>query len=1300
MLGEHVGSYEILEEIGKGGMATVYRARQASVERDVAVKAIRRAVAADADAIQRFQREAKLIARLEHPHILPVYDFDAAHDPPFLVMRYLDSGTLDDVLEQGRLPLDEVAYLMRQVCSALDYAHRQGIVHRDIKPSNIMIDQEGNAFVSDLGIARIVSDSGGRQITETGAIIGTPEYMSPEQAQGRDDVDGRADIYSMGIMLFQMLTGRLPFSGGNPMSLLLQHIHDPVPSLTALNPDVPAAVEAVVARALAKDRDQRYAGALELSTELSAALGGAIAAEPSRLREAAHTSIILRRGGRVGEPTSTPSEQNRQVTALYANAAEYASLVEAVAGGEASRRAMNALWESLVRIIQGARGRVMTRSDTDLLAVWGAEAAGEDDAIQAVHAALDLQQTLRSLGAAFLGIQEDALPLNIGVHSGVVLLTPSDSPGQYSASGATISLANRLMQNAPGLILVTLDTYRQIRGVFDIQPDVPLRLRGRSEPVPTYRVLQAKPRAFRVTPRGVEGVATGMIGREAELKHLQNAFFDAFEEGERRVVTISGEAGVGKSRLLYEFAQWGDLRPERYFIFRGRGTPEARERPYALLRDIIAYRLEILENDPPDAVLRKLEAGVAELRAEDGDTAALLGHLCGYDLSASPILREMQSDPAQLADVARARAVRIFTSLAQRENVSFQLEDLHHADDASLDFFNDLFRADEGLHLLAVCVARPDLFRRRPDWGSGQVSHTRLELKPLDRRESRDLVHEILQKVDQVPKGLRDLLVERAEGNPYYLEELVKMLIDDHVILREDEEHWRVEEARLGALQVPPTLFGLLETRFDTLLPPEKLVLQRAAVFGRIFYDHVLETMDEADDTHVTDLPAVLATLAKREFIFHRETSVFAGNQEYIFGQAMLRDTIYDRLLERQLRVYHRAAAAWLVSLDRGREFLPLIADHYEKAGMPLEASQALRQAGDQARSHGLVREAVQLYQRALAQLPDGDDPGRLSLLMALGGAANDQADLPVADRVLQEALDLSMQLEDIRAQAEAHYQFSLLDTYRGQYEPGLAHLDQALPLAKASGDRAMQANVLYGLANTRFRAGQLEAAAVAAEESIAMARALDDNVLLATALNRLGTRFETQGKLEVARGYYEQGLDLARRIGNRRIEQALLHNIGNQMSKKGDWPEAIRYLEMAEAVAHDVGDLFGAMLTSAGLAQGYLRTGDTARGKRQVETCLRFGLRGGSEFWLLLGVLVLGELMIARGDVVEGLAAIDLVRKSAAMDHDLLNDTHTALSFWTDRLKLTPEELQQAQATAANLDVHSLIDKALQEGP
>src|SRR5688572_28501526 len=210
LLTNQLGPYQILEEIGRGGMAAVYRARQASVDRDVAIKVILKGIAGDYAAVQRFQREARLIARLEHPHILPVYDFDSAHEPPYLVMRYLDSGTLKEVMAQGLLPHDEIAYLMRQICSALDYAHRQNIVHRDIKPSNILIDREGNAFVSDLGIARITSGEANKPITESGMIVGTPDYMSPEQAQGEDDVDYRTDIYALGMMYFEMLTGDLP----------------------------------------------------------------------------------------------------------------------------------------------------------------------------------------------------------------------------------------------------------------------------------------------------------------------------------------------------------------------------------------------------------------------------------------------------------------------------------------------------------------------------------------------------------------------------------------------------------------------------------------------------------------------------------------------------------------------------------------------------------------------------------------------------------------------------------------------------------------------------------------------------------------------------------------------------------------------------------------------------------------------------------------------------------------------------------------------------------------------------------
>ncbi len=1296
MLGEHIGSYEILEEIGKGGMATVYRARQASVDRDVAIKVIRRAIAGDPEAVQRFQREARLIARLEHPHILPIYDFDGAHDPPYLVMRYLDSGTLEEIMEQGLLPHDEVAYLMRQVCSALDYAHRQGIVHRDIKPSNIMIDQQGNAFVADLGIARIAAEAGGRQITATGAIIGTPDYMSPEQAQGRDDVDARADIYALGAMLFQMLTGEVPYPADTPMNVLMKHIHEPLPSVREKNPTVPAAAEAVVRKAMAKERAERYASAIELGQAVSDALG-ASTADPTRLREAASTSIIRRSGGKrmTGTRGTTPSEQNRQVTALYANAAEYAALVDQVAGSEAARRAMAALHEAIDGVIATFHGRVLTSSDNDHLALWGAEAATEVDAERSVRAALGMHAALRSLGAAFLGDGGEALPLSIGIHSGVALLTPSDRPGSISASGSTISLANRLMQNAAGLVLITHDTYRQVRGVFDVQPDLPVRLRGRSEPVATYRVLAAKPHAFRINTRGVEGVETRMVGLEAELKHLQNAFLDAFEDGETHVVTISGEAGVGKSRLLYEFAEWAELRPERYFVFRGRATPEARGLPFALLRDMFAWRFGIQDDDPPERIMEKLERGVAELSGENVAAAHLLGSLCGYDLSTSPHVRPLMGDPEQLGRQARHAVLNLIVELAQTRYASLQLEDIHHADDASLDLLNDLFLADPRLHLLAVCVARPTLFDRRPAWGSGQAAHSRIEIKPLDKRESRSLVQEILKKVDEVPRAVRDLLVERAEGNPYYLEELVKMLIDDHVIVCESDDRWRVEETRLGALEVPPTLYGLLEARVDTLLAPEKLTLQRASVFGRIFYDKVLAAMDALDESHVADLPGVLQALAKREFVFKRESSAFAESVEFIFSQAMLRDTIYERLLDRQRRTYHRAAGDWLAELDRADEYLPQIAEHYLLAGAKAEAVEALRRAGDHARRRGLDREAEEIYQRALALFPpEGDPVVRLGLLLGQGTAAAVRGELGKAQPVLEEALELAEKLGDLPSQANAHLQLGLTATTRGDYPAALAQLDAALPLSAQNNDGGLHANVLYGMANTHFRVGNYDQAERFCRECISTARALGDDFLLAAALNRLGTTLDQANKVQEALTEFDAALELARRIGYRRVEQSVYNNRGNIAMRQEDWPAALQDMNQALTISRAIGDLLGEFISSVNIITILARSGDPSGAVPFLGTGAQLARRIESTSVFVGLIASCGELLLSKGDITRGLAWLGMARHHPSAAADTHSDIDEGLVFWKKRLGLRAEDVEAGIEAGRQQDLAKLLQE------
>lgn len=318
MIGSKLGQYELIEEVGRGGMAAVYRAYQASMDRFVAVKVIYRSIAADARTLERFQREARLVARLEHPHILPVYDYDGAHDPPYIVMRYLQSGTLKDVLEREKLPLSEVAQLFAQIAAALDYAHRQGVIHRDIKPSNIMIDREGNAFLTDFGIARAIETSDAQGLTGTGIAIGTPGYMAPEQGMG-SPIDGRADIYAMGVMLFEMLAGSLPYKGETPMAVIMKHISDPVPLISQVKSDLPLGVDAVIQKAMAKTPDARYASAGEMSRAFNAALGPDfdMQSTPVRLQAAAtqtiHDLAAIRaeRKAGAGTGTGTPGQGTR-----------------------------------------------------------------------------------------------------------------------------------------------------------------------------------------------------------------------------------------------------------------------------------------------------------------------------------------------------------------------------------------------------------------------------------------------------------------------------------------------------------------------------------------------------------------------------------------------------------------------------------------------------------------------------------------------------------------------------------------------------------------------------------------------------------------------------------------------------------------------------------------------------------------------------------------------------------------------------------------------------------------------------
>jgi ligand-binding sensor domain-containing protein/tRNA A-37 threonylcarbamoyl transferase component Bud32 len=277
--GKRLGAYQLIEQIGQGGMATIFKSYQPSMDRYVAVKVLPSHFTQDETFSARFMQEARTLARLEHPHILPVHDYGEQEGITYLVMRYIEAGTLKDlVARQGPLDLREAERIIDQVGRALSYAHSQGIVHRDIKPSNVLIDERGDAFLTDFGIAKLVA--GTAQFTTTGAIVGTPAYMSPEQGLAQR-VDARSDIYALGVVLYEIITGQVPFEAETPLAVLLKHVNDPLPPPRQIKPDLPESVERVILKAMAKSPDDRFQTADEMVDALHSAVLAATAAAPT-----------------------------------------------------------------------------------------------------------------------------------------------------------------------------------------------------------------------------------------------------------------------------------------------------------------------------------------------------------------------------------------------------------------------------------------------------------------------------------------------------------------------------------------------------------------------------------------------------------------------------------------------------------------------------------------------------------------------------------------------------------------------------------------------------------------------------------------------------------------------------------------------------------------------------------------------------------------------------------------------------------------------------------------------------------
>ena len=997
----------------------------------------------------------------------------------------------------------------------------------------------------------------------------------------------------------------------------------------------------------------------------------------------------------------------KQVSVLFLDVVGSTRLSEQL-DPEDVQASMNDALARCTGIVQAHQGKVLNYAGDSLLAVFGSDEVREDDAERAVLAGLALLQEGQRQGRLVQQRYGHAgFDVRVGIHTGTVLLG-GGVDGQSSIQGFTVNVAARMEQSAPaGALRISHDTYRHIRGVFDVTQQAPMEVKGVSEPMVTYLVQRCKPRAFRVAGRGIAGVETHMVGRERELEQLQHAYQRLHRQSQLAIITIVAEAGLGKSRLLYEFQNWAEARPERFLLFRGRAHPTTQRQPYGLLRDMLAWRLQIADGDSMPAARQKFEDGIVPLFLPDTSAdmaqaqAHLLGHLIGIDFGASRHIRALQDDSQQIRNQGFHAAAQLLRRIADQNNkpVVVLLDDLHWADDGSLDFLDYFLQVNADVPILLLGLARPALFERRPNWPGARQAQC-IKLGALDPGSSQLLVSELLKKLPEIPPSLRQLISRSAEGNPFYMEELLKMLVDEGAIITSDQ-HWRVNPEKLWAVRVPPTLTGVLQARLDGLQPIEKLALQQAAVIGHVFWDQALTAIDARAG-------AALATLTRRELVLAQAQSGLEGVREFVFKHQLLHQVTYETVLKHMRRKYHGAVAAWLSGLTgaRANDFLGATAEHFEQAGEYAQAAEFFTRAGEHAGARHAHEAALDHIAKALA-LTEAIDKAALKpvqpdqrllrwrlfdvrerTLDLQGRRSEQQADLAA----LQEIADA---LDDDHRRAEVAWRRSTLAMRTGDYRTMENAARAAMALADHAGDAMLGLRGQHRLALALAYSGATAQGQALAHEGLATARRLGTRPLEALFLNALSVIADIQVDRLVSLELDQQDLQINRELGNRRHEAIALVNLGGGWLRLGEHTQAGRYLEEGLCVARAVGDRITQANTLTHLSALALRLGDDALALAHAQMALDIASAAQTPEFEAIALYSLGNAELALGRHAAATAAFEQAQSVAlAIGSATQHDASAGLA----RVALAQGDAASALPTVTRLH-RLLLEENLIEG-
>ncbi|WP_437588673.1 serine/threonine-protein kinase [Sorangium sp. So ce1000] len=1085
---------EALAEIG--GMGAVYRAFDVTTGRRVAAKVLHDP---SPQHLARFAREAELLARLEHPGIVRHVAYNAAREStPFLAMEWLEGEDLSRLLSRRRLTVTEAVELGARVAAALGAAHAQGVVHRDLKPANLFLvgGQIAEPKLLDFGIARLPDMV---PITAAGVLVGTPEYMAPEQARSGDEVGAPADIFSLGCLLFECLTGAPPFQADHLIALLARIIFDEPPRLSERCPGAPLWLDALVSQMLEKDPARR-----------------------PRDGAAAYAALATQevQGGWISGPTSsalTSSERRFHGVAVVGRAP--ASALDATLSVSDVGADAGALREVAARF----EGRLELLADGTAVLIVGRPHVPTDVAAQLARCALALRERVPdrpiaiTVGWGELGC---GLPVGDAIQRAAGLLR-----GEGRA-GAPQILVDK---TTAGLLEARFEAAITASGALELRGE-----RGAAEP---WRPLLGRP--------------TRCVGRDHELRVLEQTFAACAGEPAARAVLVIGGAGMGKSRLLQEHLAALRRAVAPAEIWAGRGDPLRAGSIGGLLAEAIRGAAGITGGEPIEERRALLRARVARRvpEAERRRIEEFLGELVGVpflDDDSLP-LRAARQDPELLGEQMQ-RALRDFLRAeCAVQPVVLALEDVHWADRASVAAIDTVLRELADQPLVVLATARPEIKQAHPDlWA--ERGRQELCLRQLSPRACAQLAREALGDAALGDGALIDRLVAQSEGQPFFLEELIRA----------------TAEGRGDAL--PETVVAMVQVRLEALPPPARRILRAASVLGEVFWRGAVAHLLGGGEAAL--LADHLAALVTGELCVRRRESRFPGEEEYSFRQALLREGAYAQLTEEDRALGHRLAADWL---EAAGEADPLVlAAHCERGGLTARAASLLVRGAELAAARRAYLDAEGCYGRAEALLGALLPAARHARGLArfrLGRHAEALADLAAAR-------DDAAAVSEPGAEIELLLDEAMILDWTGEYRAASSRVAAAERLADWVASPLIGARLLLGMGRSLHRVDREEEAAEVLSRAAAQAAQLGDEghethiiarLMLGFILASLGRVDEAARDLDAVILSCEERSDLMH-LG------AALNNRGLVRALQGDRAGMIADFERTIALGHDLG--------------------------------------------------------------------------------------------------------------------------------